>query len=377
VLRDPALGRLKLSRYVHAQSEGETVFCHELDFIDSTAIGALRGGDSLTFNVEPGDKGPRGRAITVSSDAVSEDRSLEHLTWGLADDMKRALRFPFLIVWSEGRELADPRCPPDFRELMQHGATILLSLHENRRRLGTESAHMIADEALFLLCCMHADAPPAAADALREVFSSRSVKRLRRHCRHIALALGACRLDWQRDLLANVISILRSETARSDVHSLCLGILGNAVWRCGDALEALSNRDLTTIIHRSILVLEETHDLIESRRQGWSPMSLKDHLELVLGLLRTRAAEDPERRGILAPRMPATKALARVIENILDSVAKHHIPIHSRLSLAVEKPPELSNTPELLYALKLYLTGDDGALAIRVVEIREDDREDA
>ena len=237
--------------------------------------------------------GCQGRLIATGFDTANEQRDFGELTRGLAKDMKkRRLRFPFCTVWSEGRMLADQDCPSEFRKFMQNGATTLVSLQERRRTRGLEPDRMLADEALFLLCCMHADAPPEVVASLMEMFSNGSVEKLQRYHQHVAQALGACRLDWQRELLAGVISALRKENDPTDICKLCLSILGNALWRCGDALEALSNRDVTTIVERLILVLKKTHVLIETGERGWSPSLLKDHLELVLGLLRSRAADD-------------------------------------------------------------------------------------
>ncbi len=359
---------IKKLRYFFAQSDMGSVFCHESEFINPDAMDALRRGDLLTLHLEKGAKGLQGRAIAVGSASATNAHAFEHLARGLASDIKRILRFPFLAAWSDARSLFDFEASDDFRKFMHPRVTMLLEL--------SRSQGVFAYEALFLLCCMHADAPSEVSEALRAVFSNGSVDGLRYYRRHIALALGDCRLEWQRELLINVHSALQ-QTDSVEVHNICLGILGNAVWRCAAVLDALSNPVIVLLIERLIPVLEQTHAAIENHRSGWSPDSLKEHLELVLGLLRTRGAEDVERKGLLAPRMPTTKALARAIEDILDSVSKHDIPIHSRLALDVDMPPELSNTPELLYALKLYLTGDDGARAIRIVEVREDDREDA
>jgi Domain of unknown function (DUF2357) len=352
------------SRFVFAQTNGRSVFCHESEFVDAQTMDNLGRGDALTLNIEEGVKGLSGRAIAVGSDPTTTARALEHLARGLGSDIKRILRFPFLAAWSDGRSLLDFEAPDDFRKFMRHRMMMLLEL--------SKSKDVFAYEALFLLSCMHADAPPEIFEPLNSVLNG-TIDWLRQYRRHIAMALGACRLAWQRQLLANVVSIIRNETASAEAHSLCLGILGNAVWRCGDALDALSNEDVAAIVERLIVVLEQTNSAIGKENPESFIVNLKEQLELVLGLLRTRASDDPERKGLLAPRKPATKALAVAIEEILDSVAKYEIEIHSRLALDVDKPPALSKTPNILYALKLYLTGDDGARAIHVVAVREDD----
>jgi hypothetical protein len=341
------------------------VFCHVSEFVEPDAIEAIKAGDTLSFDVEATDRGPRGRSIVVGAADASREIILNHRVAGLAWNLSR-LRFPFLTVWSEGRTLDDPEIPTEFRPIARQGAALLAALLERRQR-------RLTYEALFLLSCMHSDAPPAVGGALREMLSK---DRFGYCYRHVALALGACRLGWQRDLLAKVLYLLGNEAPRTEIHGLCLQILGIALWRCGAALEVLSGGDLALIVARLSHVLRETHLLVKRGGPGWSPRALKDHLELALALLRTRGSEGAERKAILAPWKPTTRLLARVVEDIVYTVAEHGIPIDSRLSLHVEKPPELSKTPDLLYALKLYLTGDDGARAIRIEAVTEDDNED-
>lgn len=347
----------KGNRFVFVENESQRIFCHELDFGERDSFDTLRYGDMLTMHVENRDRGLSARAIAIGTNPSINGRIV-------ADDMSRGLRFPFLAFWAQGRTVADPACPGDFRDYMQHAVAKLCAL--------TNSKPAIAYEALFLLSCMHADGPPGIFTPLSSVLNG-SMDLLRQYRRHIAMAFGACRLAWQRQLLANVVSIIRNATASTEAHSLCLGILGNAVWRCGDALDALSNEDVAAIVERLVVVLEQTNSAISKENPESFIVNLKEQLELVLGLLRTRASEDPERKGLLAPRKPATKALAVAIEEILDSVSKYDVEIHSRLALDVDKPAALGKTPDLLYALKLYLTGDDGARAIHVIAVREDD----
>ncbi|MFB1484091.1 DUF2357 domain-containing protein [Corallococcus sp. RDP092CA] len=366
----------KGGRYFLAQLDSGRIRCQEADFLVRGTFDAVKLGDSLTFVVEA-DNASRARAIAAGTDTERGKEVLEDRRRKLAQDLKRGLRFPFITIWSGGRTLSSPEAPGAFREFMCEGMATLLSLRAFQERGRTAGTVALADEALFLLCCMHADAPTEVVTFLKAVFPPErcSVLQLKRYHRHIALALGACQTDWQRELLEAVSSAIARDASPVEVHGLCLGILGVALWRCGEALDELSNEALVAIIERLTQVLGQAHANIENRRPGWSPLMLKDHLELVLALLRTRGAEDPVRKGLLAPGRPTTRALARTIEDIVDSVSKHDIALESRLSLDVEKPPALSRTPTLLYALKLYLTGDDSARAIRVMEVRDDGRD--
>jgi len=38
----------------------------------------------------------------------------------------------------------------------------------------------------------------------------------------------------------------------------------------------------------------------------------------------------------------------------------------------IKKPEAFSNTPDLLYALRMYLTGDSGANTVVITEVTED-----
>ena len=364
----------KKMRYLFAKTDGRDVYCHESEFVDTSIIDNLNCGDIIYFSAVSEGSRVIGRAITRGNDQVSENRALERLAKGLVDDMRR-LRFPMRTVWSEGRTLSDLDSPPEFRDIMYKGVQALVSLQVPHPKLLKHISRRVAEEALYLLCLLHRDAPSEAFAQLTEIFPNYLNERLKQYQRSIAHALGGGDLTWQSDLLGKVLFCLQDTSRRISAYESCLSIINGSLWRCGKVLDALSNSDLELIIERLIFVLQETQRLIESDPPGWSPVWLKDHLELVLGLLRTRGSEDAERRRLLDPGTSTTRALAKVIDQILDSASTRNLPLNSRLLLAVNKPLKLSNTPDLLYALTLYLTGDDSASAIRVLEIKEDGNE--
>ena len=93
-------------------------------------------------------------------------------------------------------------------------------------------------------------------------------------------------------------------------------------------------------------------------------------LELLLGLLRTRSSEHPEIALLLPPHQRITKELAKQVDRVADLFAETNCPLFSRVHINVQKPEE-DSTPDLLYALRLYLTGDDGANAIHVTSVTD------
>lgn len=370
--------------YFQAKSGRTGVFCQEAEFIDPEAAGRIRPGDAVTFEVEEGPRGLRARWIALgdNTEQIVDDRMLGLKAFRMRERATQ-LRFPFRTVWSDGHSLVEPDAPEAFRDTIRAGSETLVALLRQQPSAdwSTERANAVlqlSDEALFLLCCMHQDAPAEVATKLQAAFVDEGgpLKKIRDYRTHIALSLGAGQLGWQQGLLGSVLELVRREPPDFDAWSVGLRILGIALWRCGSLLEELSQTDVLAIVDRVSRVLAD--DLRRmSRRPDEMPReareALKDHLELVLALLRTRGSKNTEIRGILAPGKEIAKALAQTVERIVNIVSDHGIPIRSRIKLTVNKPKALHWTPDLLYALKLYLTGDDGARAIQVLAVQEDD----
>ena len=77
---------------------------------------------------------------------------------------------------------------------------------------------------------------------------------------------------------------------------------------------------------------------------------------------------------LLHPHQKITKELAKQVERVTDIVVQSNIPLFSRVQISLQKA-EGDRTPDLLYALRLYLTGDDGANAIHISSIADSDRD--
>ena len=80
-----------------------------------------------------------------------------------------------------------------------------------------------------------------------------------------------------------------------------------------------------------------------------------------------RAREDRFFKEILAPNKELTEKYRKVVKDILDRVVKKNIELKSYISFDLEKPLGFEKTPDLLYALDMYLTGDNKANTISII----------
>jgi hypothetical protein len=366
--------------FVTVSCERGFVRCYATSFLDSPDTTTIGLDDTLSFRIvvrADGKLNARDIAGGPGTEGDAAARVLSGKLESLAKSMRRGLRFPFFTIFGAGRSLTEADTPDWFRQTMQEGTETLVRLLGLPSALRLASplpvAARVADEALLLLCCMHRDAPRDAVDALLG-FSEKiddSHWPFIQHFRHIAFALGAAELPWQQQLLDRVLTVVDGGSPLD--AAVALEILGIAVWRAESLLDKLQADRLQQIVPRLAVAIEHDLSQVSGERDFVRDEALKYHLELLLGLLRTRSSEDPKVSELLAPGKPVTRRLTQLIERTIDRVFEHHVPIRSRIGLAVAKPEALQNTPDLVYALRLYLTGDTGARAIRVTAVQDDE----
>ncbi|MBX7166864.1 MAG: hypothetical protein K1X74_11090, partial [Pirellulales bacterium] len=150
-----------------------------------------------------------------------------------------------------------------------------------------------------------------------------------------------------------------------------------AIWRERYFVERFSLSQLHAVLKALSRRLGNiTSATFDKLRDPWTSQNWRrdtaEALELLLGLLRTRASANPEIRMLLQPHQKVTKDLAKQVERVTEIIAHSNVPLVSRVQINLQKP-EGDRTPDLLYALRLYLTGDDGANAIHIKSISDND----
>jgi hypothetical protein len=354
------------------QSNIGDIFFHESNFekFDPEA-------EEISFDLEKQRErdGYIARNITLGK-SISE-RTVEHF--------RKSLRFPTLTIWNHGHSLSEPNVPEHFRNAVFEGIQNALMIIES-----DDMPDSLKEELFFFLCCLHKDAPEIVSTRLLDTVQDK--KLLRRYHKNIAFAIGNAELPYQQELLENVIDPIDNEGLTKSITMVVLSI---ALWRSEalvfnlseTKLRKLSNdlfrciqfdiQLLTSNIpeHRLQFHLENglTKTEAQKKERGYQANTLCKHLELILAILRSRGIEDKKFKMILSPNQELTEKYVALVDKITKTVVKKKIELKSRISLQIEKPEMFRNTPDLLYALRMYLTGDSGANTIVITGVSDDE----
>lgn len=267
-------------------------------------------------------------------------------------------RFLAISLWRDGRASLNPDSPKAFVDASMNFRCLLTKIQN-------EDSKLIPD-VRFLESCMHKDAP---TECVRWVCNQVDGGPIR-DPRAIGFALGDVSQEWQKYIFSRLASHPENDA---------ISVFAYAIWREGRFVERFSYPELKALLKSLYrrMVNVAPHSIPKNgrdhkwARRSWT-RATAEPLELLLGLLRTRASQDPEIKMLLQPHQRITKQLAEQIDRIEQVVAESNITLFSRVQIDVQKP-EGDRTPDLLYALRLYLTGDDGANAIHITSVSDSD----
>jgi cold shock CspA family protein len=338
--------------------EGESVFCHSSQFIEAVDENSLYQKCPVYLNVSTNEKGSSGANISFSVISLSRleeklqdtiNRKVEPVEKGIF-----SLRFPALTIWNHGHSLSDSDVPDYFRTSIIEGIQNAVSIIKSENMPET-----LKRELFFFLCCLHKDAPSIVGTRLLDAVKDK--KLLRENHRNIAFAIGNAELQWQQELLENVVNPINNERL---TRSITMEVLSIALWRSKALILTLTEEELGTLNRNLYGCLEFDLQKVAEDGNYNQIATLCKHLELLLALLRSRANEGEGFKAILSPDKDLNKKYVNLVDDVSRIVIDGHIELKSRISLQIDKPELFRSTPDLLYALRMYLTGDSGANTI-------------
>lgn len=324
------------SHYTYARcDDSDCVFIHEDNFAEGFSYEDFGVGDEVSFALQERRGSPSGRKVAGADYKESPK--------GIIEGIRKRLYYPIIHVWRDGRSISDAGCPLEFTDAMRVNIEYLASLLQHE-----EIPNPVQREVVFLLACMHKDSPDECVHWIEEQVENGEIH----DPQAIGFSLGDVSEQWQENALFKLATHPTENALR---------VFAYAIWREQRFVEKFNFAELQTVLAVLHKVLMDT-----TRAAAWP-------LELVLGLLRTRSSSDPEIKMLLQPHQKLTKALAKQVERVTEIVSQSSVPLFSRVQINLPQKPEGDRTPDLLYALRLYLTGDDVANAIHIKGISDND----
>ena len=345
----------------------EEVFCHSDNFVENINAESLSEGDPVHLHVVVTDRGKKGYDISFAEELPQklkdkvrqkfDARYSEKLQRAIKRMEKRPSKSNFSTIWKHGNSLQDSDAPDDFRSRILTGITNAERILESKDELHKELKNIL----FLLLCYMHKDTPSVVISKLLSF--DRSLENLRKYKVNVALAIGDAKLKWQEELFSMIVGLILGKDKK--LRSLGIEMLAIAIWRHEGIIDELARYNMKKIALK----------LNESLKHKCLQINSKDivlcrHLELLLGMLRSRKMGDKDIESIFSPSDKLTQNYIELVDRITKKVICSKLDLDSRLELEFQKPkPEaFAKTPDLLYALRLYLTGDSGANSIQIVE---------
>jgi hypothetical protein len=336
----------------------ERVLIHQNNFVKGVDYLYFHEGDQLSFEVQERNGKFSGGKVAPPH-YVAAPPALH-----LIRSIRKRLYFPVIQVWRDGRSITGGDCPKPFAKNAKNKISSIASLLKQKN-----IPKNVEHELLFLLACLHKD---TTEECVRWVSDQVKTGRIR-DPRAIGFALGDVSQEWQQDIF---------NTLASKPNNSVISVFAYAIWRERNFVNRFSLKELKALLNslskrlgkiRHFRINKNKKNDIWAKRD-WA-RATAEPLELLLGLLRTRDSEDPEIKMLLQPHQKITKQLAVQIDQVEEIVAESKITLFSRVQVDVQKPKGI-RTPDLLYALRLYLTGDDGADAIHITGVSdgEDDK---
>ncbi|WP_107022683.1 DUF2357 domain-containing protein [Pseudomonas sp. BBP2017] len=338
----------------------ERVFVHQKNILDGHVYTDFGVGDTISYERhEQGGKCSGRRVAGEYHEEVERLKRFDETTSkNLVIQIRKSVYYPIIQIWRDGRSIDDIDCPGVFAKAARSNIDYLVSLlQENDFPTSVKSVILV------LMCCMHKDVPRGFIQHLSGQLENGSI----RNPQAIGFALGRLDQPWQRALFSGLMRNITESVLRT---------FACAIWRDRHFVEQFEATQMTMVLKSLNLALGQINPCpgikgADDNRAAVNWMrTTTELLELLLGVLRTRDAADMQLRMLLQPHQQITKALARSVERVSELVAQSTVALSCRVQINIEKP-EGDHTPDLLFALRLYLTGDDGANAIHITRISD------
>lgn len=330
--------------------DGKEVFFHPREYYGH---GSLWDQEVIYFTLTKTDNGYKACDISDTIGASwLEDR---------ANKLQKSLRFPSIQIWRDGRSINDADAPQQLRDAVETFEQDLQVIE----RLGLLDSKL-GQECSLCAARMHKDAVWFQALWQKLELISASTEKpdnLGFYVDMLGSAIGDLSLPVQQRIHDNLLM---------NISTWKINALAQAYWRCPDVVTKLTAEQVKTLGQAVYSTLNSMlHN--DSTKPGYkTTRKIMRLCELLLALLRTRGSQDPQISQVLDANGDLAAKLIEAVDNLQQYYSQHPFPMNTFVRLNLDKPESWKNMPDLLYAVYMYLSGDDGADDIMITAIVDD-----
>ena len=328
--------------------DGEDVYCHSANFDPELNYLILEEGQTLFLQLREKGGNINGFNISLTTDYIKNRLSKK------IKELLPGLKFLIFTIFKD-RYIEDTNTPQKFKNQFNEYISNVLKIYSDKN-----ISKDVRESIMEIISALHINMPNTFAKYLLN--ASSNIDKLNMsmiNC--IGYCIGNCQTDWQKEIFKNVL-----DGIKSGAKNRYLGILAKSLWRSENLIWQIDKDKMDDILQ---LLLIKTKTCLEKQDIHHSNLiEATQHIELLFALLRTR-----RKYNILKPNDELTMTFINIIDKLYFKFKEKNFKTRSYLEFKVEKPKIFGDVPDLLYASRVYLAGDNKATdGIQILGVNEE-----
>lgn len=336
--------------FIFLRKDGCEYFLHITDFINEQDICELYQGQTIYFEAIK-DKQGRDKAIGASVESDYPTKFYQNKFNEIyTKKIKRAM-FSVFMITNDAKLTLDEFS--DFKDEYERAIDAILSYQELEDVKINNELKVTFNKLLY---CNYAYKSQFVDSVIDNILNDKYEV-------EIAYLLSDLSQDWQKRIFSCLVDSLTKKPQQPKVYQ----VLGLAFWRHSDLVLQPSDEQCQVILKGLIDMLDMFVGKSKTKKGNFYAIS--KYWQLVLALLRLR-----NRVGLKQTLSPSSADVEKLLDLLIQTeelVKSSGKPFKTYIDFSLDKPKE-EKSSDFFYALRLYLTGDDGANAIRI-KVNEDE----
>lgn len=335
------------NKYIIVLYNKQTYWLHINNFIEKQDISKLKIGDIIYFEPSSTDKGLK----AINASVVDLDYNI--IFNKIYTDKIKRNQFALFLITNDAKSFSGSGELDLFNQKYKEVVDAILEYQELDFMKKNSELKLCLNK---VLACNYTYMPEKRLNNVMDLLNNNQ------YDIDFAYLVADMSEEWQKTIFNELLSFVEKKASMLKVYQF----LGVCLWRCQDLIYQLSDKQIELILTGLVETIDKFLNKDKVKRGNF--YALSKYWQLVLALLRLRNKESI--KHLFNPS-------SSMIEHLLDLLMKTEQLIleQERLNNKQKfrtyvdfdiKKPEDEKSSDFFYALRLYLSGDDGANAIRI-----------